>query len=336
MLQNYLQKYFTKAFYPTPHRNWYKEKGYVGADSSLQFADFLTTQKKNKTSKFHEEFKSLDITRQYVNSGEHKLDSVILTPYKSISRNKPGEGLYFVMFQGRGEYYESRFRDMALQAKETGASVVGFNPKGFHASSGKTQKLYDIVEDGIAIIGFLLEKGIPSNRIIMQGNSLGAGVQEMVSEHYAHVKNIRFRQINSNSFKNLASVLAYHYKAPILERVFSVILKYAGWEISVGAEFYKTGPYRCLLRRKGDRTIGGFAEYNAMVNHQEDYENCSKDYRETNKWLNEHNQLIYTGRSKKDPHALSLHHFAIKGEGKRSVYYLINRYLAASNTIVVI
>ena len=41
---------------------------------------------------------------------------------------------------------------MAMMASQTGATVIGFNPKGFHASSGKTKILSDIVDDGIALV----------------------------------------------------------------------------------------------------------------------------------------------------------------------------------------
>ena len=124
---------------------------------------------------------------------------------------------------------------------------------------------------------------------------------------------------------------------PFLESFFNLLLKYAGWEISPGPDFYKTGPYRCHIRRKEDRTIALGAEYNIMLNTQKDYENCPKSYRETNRWLHEHSQMVYTGKSEKDPHELSLHRFQIQqsdSTDKKSVYHFINRYLEASNAIL--
>jgi len=336
MLQIFLRKFFAKTFYPTNSNDWYKNKGYKGQDDAARFANFLARQRE-RGARFYNEFTSLQLTRQYIQSGSNQLDSVLIVPNQDISLGKPGGGLYFIMFQGREEYYESRFRDMARQARETGASVLGFNPKGFHCSKGKTRQLTDIVDDGIAVVDFLLQRGVKYEQIILQGNSLGAGVQEMVSEHYRTSMRMPFRQINSNSFKSLSAVMAYRYKMPFLEKLFNLLLRYAGWEILPGPDFYKTGPYRCHIRRKGDRTIALGAEYNVMLDAQKDYEDCPESYRETNRWLYKYSQMIYTGKSEKDPHELSLHRFQIQqsdSSTKKSVYYFINRYLKASNTIL--
>ena len=334
MLQKILRSYFAKIVYPTISANWYNKKGYKGENSDKQFTDFLATQSK-KNALFYQEFKSLKLTQQYINSGSNKLDSVLLTPDKSYSTGKPGTGLYFLMFFGSREYYEGRFRDMARQAKATGASVLGFNPKGVNQSTGKTQQLNDIVDDGIAALNYLLQLGISHNQIILQGNSLGAGVQEMVSKHFLTNYGMRFRQINSNSFKTLSAVIAERYRMPFLEVIFSYILQYARWEFTFDSNFYQTGPYRCYMRRKGDKTIvKGAAEYHSMVDPLGDYNNCLEIYRETNKWLNEHSQLIYLGQSKMDPHDLGLHRFKINKGKRHSVYHFINRYLEASNRCI--
>lgn len=332
MLQRLLCKFFAKMFYPTNRIDWYKIKKYQGGDHASRFADFVAVQKR-KGSRFYQDFQSLKLTRQYIMSGDKKLDSVLMVPSPNIAKGKVGSGLYFILFQGRGEYYECRFRDMARQAQETGASVLGFNPKGFKSSTGKTQRLSDIVDDGIAVVEFLLRRGVRYEQIIVQGNSLGAGVQEMVSEHYRVRKGYPLRQINSNSFKSFAAVFARHYNTPFLEKLFGRILQYAEWEIMPGPDFYRLGPYRCHLRRLGDGIIVEKAEYHSMVNFQGDHDQCPKSYKATHGWLYEHSQLTYMGTSKKDPHMLSLHHFGVKEQDTGqyiSVYEVINRYLEAS------
>jgi hypothetical protein len=325
----YLRKTFRQGFYPTKSVNWYKNKGYQGEGPDQQFADFLSKQTL-ENSLYFKEFQSLILTRQYIASGEKHLDSVLIIPDSSIAKNKPGEGIYFVLFQGRGEYYESRFRDMAKQAHSTGANILGFNPKGFHSSTGHTKKLSDLVDDGIAVVEYLLQKGVDHRNIVLQGNSLGAGVQEMVVEYFRQNQGISFRQINSNSFKNLASVVAHHYKAPYLEWFFKIFLKYSGWEISPGLDFYKTGPYRMYLRRMNDRTIKDGAEFHSMVNYDEDYASSPEGYKEINKWLNERSRIIYTGKREKDPHELGLSLFKIDEKENRSVYFMINKFLESS------
>ena len=328
MLKSILRKFFAKVFYPKKSNDWYKIKQYIGVDSNTRFANFILAQRR-KGAHFYNEFLSVQLTRQYILLGDNYLDSVLVIPDQNISNKKAGFGLYFVIFLGKSEYYESRFRDMARQARATGASILGFNFKGMHCSSGRTSCLADLVDDGIAVIDFLLQRGISHEQIILQGNSLGAGIQEMVSEHYQDIKGFRLRQINSNSFKSLSVVIAHRYKVQFLERFFDRILNYAGWEISPGVDFYKTGPYRCHLRRLGDKTILPGAEYHSMLDFKVDQANCLDSYKITHKWLYEHSQLIYKGKSQEDPHKLSLHHFYIKNnEGEYfSVYDLINRYL---------
>jgi hypothetical protein len=66
-----------------------------------------------------------------------------------------------------------------------------------------------------------------------------------------------------------------------------------------------------------------------MVDFKADQVSCPESYKVTHKWLYDHNQLTYRGKSEEDPHELSLHHFHIKNNSGEylSVYDLINRYL---------
>lgn len=364
MIKNYLRKFFASTFYPTNSEDWYKSKGYNGQDEQEQFSQFLSSQDQ-EGAVFYNEFKSLNLKRQFIQSGEYKLDSVLLVPQhlshishpeftsgsqaaeegfriesgmtlveKQMVPKKSSEDIYFVFFQGRGEFYESRFRDMAIQAQETGAFVLGFNPKGFKSSTGKTETIFDIVDDGIAVVKYLLDQmHLRPWQIVLQGNSLGGGVQEMVAEHFRKLYGFRFRQINSNSFKTLAAVLAHHYQVPFLERIIRLVLLYAQWEIIPGKDFYKTGPYRCHLRRQNDRTIAIDAEYNIKIDIESDCAESPAGYKETNRWLYENCQLVYNGNSETDPHFLSLHYFDLPGEegkSRHSVYSFINRYLEKS------
>jgi hypothetical protein len=336
-IKEQLRRFFAKNFYPAYRRDWYKSKGYLGATEQEQFANFLIAQKQPDALLFGE-FDSLNLERQFICSNQFELDSVLITPHTDISASKPGEGLVFVMLQGRSEYYESRFRDMARLAKYTGAAVLGFNPKGFHSSSGHTLQLSDLVDDGIAAISFLLQKGFAAKNIIIFGNSIGAAIGQIVSDYFYHSKQLRFRQINSNSFKSLGAVVANHYHSPFLAGVLSKVMIFAGWETTRHPDFYTTGPYKCVLRRANDKTIKEQVEYYSAVNYKLDYLNVPLGYRKSFKWLNDNNQLLYLGQSKKDPHILSLHNFKIKAQNENgehlSVFNLVNFYLTASNEFI--
>ena len=326
MIKIFLRKFFCRHIYQPKSKDWYQEKGYIGKDHYERFADFLTQQKKH-AAVFYHEFKGLVLSRQFISSGKYFLDTVIISP----STDMPVAGLCFIFFQGKGEYYELRFRDMAKQCKETGASIVGFNPKGMGCSSGKTQTLSDIVEDGIALINYLLSNKISPDQIILQGNSLGSAVQEMVSQHFKKQKGYIFRQINSNSFKSVGAVIAHYYRLPFLEKILERIIRYSGWEIEIDKDYYTTGPHRCYLRRLNDRTILPRAEYHTMIDHKRDYASCPDYFKETLAWLNAHNLLIYTGEKTKDPHEMSLHHFKVKplpgDKSSFTVYQFINRFI---------
>jgi hypothetical protein len=331
MFQNLIRKFLVRSLYPLLPGDWYKLKRYRGAKTRQRFLSFIASQRE-KNSAFYQEFRHLKITRQNILSGGAKLDSVLAVPNEDFAKNKPGEGLCFIMFFGRLESYEKRFRDIATQASRTGASVFAFNHKGMFCSEGETNSIESMVEDGIAAVDFLLEKGIDYDDIILQGNSLGAAVQEMVSEHYRAIKGRPFRQINSNSFKTLGSVMADILKIPVGEKIFDRVINYLGWEFKPGPDFYKTGPYRFHLRRINDRTISRKSEYHAVVDFQKDNDACPLEYKETHRWLYEHSQIVYRGESKKNPHMLSLYMFEAKDQesGKyMSVYDVINRYLEA-------
>ena len=337
MIKEYLKKYFAKSFYPTRITDWYLSKGYLGKNHQESFASFFSAQK-IKGAVFYEEFKSLhNITRQFIKSGNHKIDSVIFIP-KINDATYRKNNLCFVFFQGRNEFYESRFRDMAIQARETNARVLGFNHKGWGSSTGNTETILDLVDDGIAVIKYLLnEMNLSPNQIILQGNSLGAGVQEMVCEHYRRLYGFKFRQINSNSFSSLSAVLASNYHILFLEKIIKMILLYAEWEIIPGKDFYQTGIYRCHFRRLNDRTLAREAEYHSKVDIQKDCRSCPKGYSKTNRFLYNNCHIVYNGDSEKDPHLLSLHLFEIahkKPENKHSIYSIINLYINQSEKYI--
>ncbi len=332
MLQKFLSKFFANIFYRTTSDDWYLSKGYYGANIEEKFKSFILSQRE-EGAVFYDEFRYVHLKRQVINSCGHELDSVLIR-HNEFDKTSNEQAIYFILSQGRGEYYESRFRDMAIQARETKASVLGYNPKGFKSSTGKTQTIFDLVEDAKSVIRYLLDEEhvLPAN-IILQGNSLGAAVLEMASEYYRKHYNLRFRQINSNSFRTLAAVLAYHYKLPALEKVFGLLLSFAKWEVIPGIDFYQTGPYRCILRRLNDRTILLGAEFFAAIDIVNDNASCPIEYRETNLWLYNHCQLVYKGNSETDPHFLSLHHFhlpGIEGDSQHSVYKYINLFVSES------
>ncbi len=357
MIKKALSRYFCHKFYPTKSKDWYVSKGYAGRNDQEIFEHFIRTQQNKKlkregdiSSKFFDDFQRLDFERIKISSGLHTLDGVIISnsdhdPIDSAHNLLPGHGITIIMFQGRCEYYESRFRDMALFAKHTGARVLGFNPKGFHSSTGDTRILKDIVDDGVAVVEYLLKQNISPSSIIMLGNSLGGAVQEMVCKRLKKEKSISgFRQINSNSFRSLSSLMAHKFKVPALEKIFYKILSYSGWEIDVDEDFYITGPMRLCLKRYGDKTILPGASYHSTIDKKSDleriknsYEAYVKDYEH----LSMHSELTHKSASdrpnignKEDPHMLSMNQLISTNQKDFSVFDIINYYISASNRFI--
>ena len=333
MLRQYLRKYFANIFYPVKNFDWYENKGYIGSNHQEKFENFVTSQNR-EGAVLHNEFKFINARQQFIPTGDNcKLDSVIISPKESEIGERTVADTYIIFFQGRGEYYESRFRDKATQARETGAHIVGFNPKGYGLSSGKTQKISDIVDDGIAVVKFLLgEYSLNPKQIVFQGNSLGAAVQEAVDQYFRKNYGFRFRQINGNSYQTLSSVIAYNYRVPFLKNFIESVLKYACWEITPSEDFYSTNQYKCVLRRQGDRTVPTKAEFYATIDILRDEGNCPTGYRVVNRYLYDHSQIICNNEDGIDPHVKSLNKFFIidKNGNRWSVYYLINLYLTES------
>ncbi len=337
MFKEFFRHYFAKKIYPTYSRNWYKCKGYVGESKQAIFADFVAQQKKPGAI-YYNEFKFLRLTRHFVAHREHNIDAVIITPNKKFSNDKPGAGLYIICFRGKREYYESKFREMAIIAKETGSSVVGFNPKGFQSSTGSTKILDDIIEDGIKIVEYLLAKGIDAANIIFYGNSLGAAVQDSVNEYFKNSKSINFRQINSNSFRSLAAVIATNLKLSFLEKILYHFMKYIGWEFSYSEDFYKTGIYKCYLTRKDDKVIKKQDSFCSRVNLQSDINNAPSDYVKDFNWLHDNAEIILLNNKEKNIHNLNLPSFFLKSLNEHghnlSIWHFFNRYLESSNKYV--
>lgn len=347
MLKKILTHYFCRKIYPTNSSDWYKRKGYKGKNDSELFADFLAKQQQ-KSAIFYDCFKGLKLKRFKVQSNQEMLDCVSLEPEKieddiklltSSARKyeniRYGQGKIFLLFQGKGEYYESRYRDMAMLSHATGAKVIGFNPKGFHSSTGKTTILADIVDDGENIIHYLFAQKYKPQDIIMLGNSLGGGIQEMVCARLQTIGIKGFRQINSNSFNSISAVLARKYRMSFLQSFLSKLLKYAGWEIEVDELFYEVGLNRIHLRRYKDRTILPGAEFHDAIDIEQSITKLPKKFKEEMEWIIRHNQLILDQKSDKDPHDLGLHKFIVRKisednsdfHSKIGVFDLINKYL---------
>jgi hypothetical protein len=339
-LRNKLQKFVSSFLFPAKKFDWYKSKGYNGANDQERFQDFL-----DKQTHYKEEFKDLNIQRTSVINklNNEKIDSVSFSPVEKIK--KPGNGKHIVNFFGANTYYEGNFRDMALEAKTTGATLYGFNYPGFNSSDGQVLTSYDLINSGIAFVNNLLEKGIHPDDIILQGNCFGAVIGAKVKDHFKK-NDIKLRSINSNSFLSFESAVNDHFDShPILKpfrKLTNLLLRFTGWDLDVSQSVKRQDPYLFTMNRLGDQTLKK-SQVSHVIKDNADWgldDECPVEYREIRDEFEERSivqpKSQYVGANKNskknDPHEMDL--YKLETQNGESVFEFINEYLEASNNYI--
>jgi pimeloyl-ACP methyl ester carboxylesterase len=332
MLKKLCARWLGKFLVPQVRGSWYQKCKYHGADKITQFDAFLRAQSVS-TAILYDYFLNLHITRHEIQTVKGDFLDAVLIRTNNLSNP---EGLLTIFFNGgQGEYYEARFKDMAMQSKATNSDILGFNYRGVNESEGSIENLQDMVDDAINVIQFAIKiLHYDAKNIVLQGNSLGAVVQAMANEYLLRRMRISLRQINSNSFASLTDVIIKLYRLPRFTwPIIRSFLLYTGWEISAVSDFFTTGPHRIILKRIGDRTIlPGAAAYD-RIDIAQDCADCPEGYREVNRLLYDNCTLSVIDKpsNASDPHNLALHKFRpVHPQKFASVYDLINFYLTNS------
>lgn len=111
------------------------------------------------------------------------LDSIEIKPQVEISKPQ-SEQYYIVKFNGNGMQYQDALNNFAYDARRLNVSVIGFNYRGVGNSMKTPDTFQDLVTDGIAQVQRLLDSGVESKKITLDGLSLGGGVATMVAAHF--------------------------------------------------------------------------------------------------------------------------------------------------------
>ncbi len=341
------QELLARILFPTTYRDWFKEKGY-GKQGKDSFEDFLEQQYSNSASAYHKEFQGLTIKREFISCLDYRkntceLDSISFSPNESELES--GKGAHIVNFFGRLEYYECNFRDMAREAHATGATIHAFNPPGMNSSTGKVYELKDLVNSGIAQINKLLKDGVHPDKIILQGNCMGAAVAEEVNAHFNKTRGVEFRRINSNSFKSMNALLTYLYPSlSFVKAQVKKILEYTGWQSTPGKLFQVTSPYKAYMSRKNDKTIMPDAKMKKKIEKMQKKEELNSEpkkyveYEVHRTWLDERAEMVldsehFTKDKNTNQHELDL--YKLKSDkDETTAYDFINYYIKASNEYV--
>lgn len=147
------------------------------------------------------------------NHNKFILDSLCLTPpcYDSIN-NYPQS--FLLNFNGNNENFTESIPELVDIARATSHTVIGFNYHGVGYSNRNNYKkdyVYsfdELIQDGIAQVNYLLNKGIAPHQITLLGHSLGGGVAAQVAAHF-HRAGTKIFIIHSRSFSKLSSVIKY-------------------------------------------------------------------------------------------------------------------------------
>ena len=346
VIRGVLQDLVANNLFPSGNgvKNWYKDKGYLGNTDQERFNDFL--QKQSQEGGYYKnEFDGLDgISRDSVNLNtpyirNAKLDMVKFAPKED--HELPGCGKHIVNFFGANTYYEGNFRDMANEAKATGAAVYGFNYPGFNSSNGKVKEFADLVDSGIAVINKLIEQGIKPDDIILQGDCFGAAVAEKVKQHLKE-NSIYVRSVNSNSFVSFESAVYDFFDKSSLLRPFkgivSLLLQYTGWAADVSDVVIRQDPFLFQMQRAGDGVLinaqlkkhieGNIAS--GVANICPESYIAARDALEAKSLvkLKAEHQIDKHG-VRNEPHMMDL--YQLEGQNGESVFSIINEYLTASN-----
>lgn len=136
------------------------------------------------------------------------LDTFQITPGKEAV--KPLSERYFIVkFNGNHTLLETEYNKFERDARHTHSTVIGFDYRGV----GRTSKLtppkcfQDLVTDGIAQVQRLLDQGIDSKHITLDGMSLGGAVATLVAYHFHHKKQPVYLWVD-RSFSSTSKVAA--------------------------------------------------------------------------------------------------------------------------------
>lgn len=192
------------------------------------------------------------------------LDTIELKP-KSVLDKPLNKQDFIIKFNGNGMLYQNVLQNFAYDANKLGVTVIGFNYRGVGNSKKTPTVFQDLVTDGIAEVQRLLDSGVDSKRITVDGLSLGGGVATMVASYF-HKNGNPIYLWNDRSFASVSKAAAGMFM-PEAKDIFSGTLEYAswsvmkpvGWDVNV-ANAYKTIPaaYKnhMYVAKKSDRSDG--------------------------------------------------------------------------------
>jgi len=225
-------------------------------------------------SQFHKNVMAYDglhvETGEVVTYDDAVLDTIEITPLADENHQDETHKFHIIKFNGNGGMFEDLALDYATEAKRLDATVIAFNYRGVGGSNSTNPKIFqDLITDGIAQVQRLIAKGINSEKIMVDGISLGGVVATMVASHF-HKAGLPIYLWNDRSLSKISKAAA-GFVTPELSGIFGdpiasslessswSVLKPAGWEADA-AKAYNEIPEKykayMFVAKKSERSKG--------------------------------------------------------------------------------
>ena len=182
---------------------------------------------------------------------------------------------WIVFFNGNGMCYENNLKYMEAYGRLTQKNVLLFNYRGVVDSKGYPQSYEDLVRDGDAAFEYLLQKGVNSKNILIDGISLGGAIGTFVRALHPDGP-----IANRNSFSSIGKIMEglfyrnmtrsclhqngkknHKWKAQLMGTFISKVLKAAGWEINVVPQWEKILGHKWIVSATEDELITGVGKF---------------------------------------------------------------------------
>lgn len=196
------------------------------------------------------------------------LDTIELKPVVEALKSIEDQ-YYIVKYNGNGMHYQDRLEEFVRDANKLQSNIIGFNYRGVGNSVKQPETIQDLITDGIAQVQRLIDSGVDSKKITLDGISLGGGVATMVA-HYFHKNNQPVYLWNDRSFASLSKAAAGIF-APKSKGISSAIatssleasacfvMVPAGWDVEVAKAYNEINPaYKShmYIAKKSEKSNG--------------------------------------------------------------------------------